>query len=207
MNQEIYAWLPHSGRYLPITAEDGRVLALVKSPDGRRIVFMRAGRLVRMPGQPDLLRGLSVRQLDLPSMTMGPVIDLPGDVRQLAMWSSGGGAVDMEVAGPGGASGKFRFDGQTLEPVGAIRGRFSASAHPVILTAAGVELGTRVVTDAACGFSAHDETDAQGLPRIRVLPRKGKAFLLDARYGAGVDGLPFPRSASAKALSPARKTR
>ena len=159
MNQEIYAWLPRSGRYLPITAEDGRVLAFVKSQDGRRIAFVRAGRLVRTPGQPDLLRGLSVRQLDLASMALGPVIDVPGDVRQLAMWFSGGGAVEMEVAGPGGASGKFRFDGQTLEPAGTIRGRFSASAHPVILTPTGVAPGTRVVMDAACGFSAHDEPE------------------------------------------------
>ena len=68
---------------------------------------------------------------------------------------------------------------------------------------------TREATDAACGFSAHDETDAQGTSHVRVLPRKGKGLLLDARYGAGLDGLPFPASPSAasKALSPARKTR
>jgi hypothetical protein len=206
MNQEIYAWLPRSGRYLPITAEDGRVLAFVKSQDGRRIVFVRAGRLVRTPGQPDLLRGLSVRQLDLASMALGPVIDVPGDMRQFTMWFSGGGAVEMEVAGPKGASGKFRFDGQTLEPAGEVRGRFG---HPIVLTATGVAPGTRVVTDAACGFSAHDETDAQGLPSIRISARKGKGFLLDARYGAGLAGLPFPgpSGSPSKALSPARKTR
>jgi hypothetical protein len=209
MNQEIYAWLPRSGRYLPITAEDGRVLAFAGSPDGRRIVFLRGGRLVRTPGQPDLLRGLGVRQLDLPNMTLGPVVAFPGDVRQLTMWFSGPGAVEMEVARPEAGLEDFRFDGQKLEPIGAIQRRSSANVHRVLLTAAGVAPATRVVTDTACGFSARDEADSQGLARIRVWARKGKGFFLDARYGAGLDGLPFPASPSAasKALSPARKTR
>jgi hypothetical protein len=142
-------------------------------------------------------------------MALGPVVELPGDVRQLTMWGSGRGGVEMEVARPEGELDRFRFAGQTLEPVGAIRGRLVADVHPVILTPAGVAPGNRMVTDPACGFSAHDETDAQGLPRIRLLPHKGKGFLIDARYGAGLDGLPFsgPVASPRKALSPARKTR
>jgi hypothetical protein len=172
-------------------------------------VFLRGGRLVRTPGQPDLLRGLGVRQLDLPNMTLGPVVAFPGDVRQLTMWFSGPGAVEMEVARPEAGLEDFRFDGQKLEPIGAIQRRSSANVHRVLLTAAGVAPATRVVTDTACGFSARDEADSQGLARIRVWARKGKGFFLDARYGAGLDGLPFPASPSAasKALSPARKTR
>jgi hypothetical protein len=209
MNQEIYAWLPRSGRYLPVTAEDGRVLAFAKSPDGRRIVFVRAGRLVRAAGQPDLLRGLGVRQLDLASMALGPVAELPGDVRQVTLWSAGGDAVELEVGGPGGASSKFHFDGQKLEPVQTIQRRFSPGVHPVLVTAAGVAPTSRVVSDAACGFSAHDEIDGQGLPRIHITARPRKDFFLDARYGAGLDGLPFPGSVASpsKALSPASKTR
>jgi hypothetical protein len=182
------------------------VLAFVRSPDGRRIAFVRAGRLVRTPGQPDLLRGLSVRQLDLPSMALGPAVEVPGDVRQLAMGYSGRGVLEMEVAGPGGALARFRFDGKTLEPAGAGPGR---SLRSVVLSPTGVAPGTRVVADAACGFSAHDEADAQGIPRIRISAHKGKGFLLDARYGAGLDGLPFPGpvASPSKALSPARKTR
>jgi hypothetical protein len=209
MNQEIYSWLPRSGRYLPITAEDGRVLAFLQSADGRRIVFARAGRLVRTPGQPDLLRGLGVRQLDIPTMTLGPVVELPGDVRRLTLWFSRGGAVEMEAARPEGELDRFRFDGQTLVPAGEFPGRFAADLHRVVLTAAGVAPTSRAATDAACGFAAQDELDAQGLPRIRISVRKGKGFLLDARYGAGLDGLPFSASSSAasKALSPAKKTR
>jgi hypothetical protein len=209
VNQEIYAWLPRAGRFLPITAEDGRVLAFVKSPDGRRVVFVRAGRLVRAAGQADLLRGLGVRQLDLASMALGPVVELPGDVRQVTMSFSGLGALEMELAGPVGMSSKFHFDGQKLEPTQTIHRRFSADAQPVALTAAGVAPTSRVVTDAGCAFSAHDEIDGNGLPGIHISAQAGKGFFLDARYGAGLNGLPFPDSASSpsKALSPARKTR
>jgi len=209
MNQEIFAWLPRSGRYLPLTAEDGRVLAFVESSDGRRIVFVRAGRLVRMPGQPDLLRGLGVRQLDLVTMALSPVVELPGDARQVTLWFSSPSAVEIELAGPKASPDRFHFDGTTLDPVGAIRGRPFKGTHPVVLTAAGVSPGARVVADAVCSFSARDEVDAQGLPRIRISTGKDKGFLLDGRFGAGLDGLPFsdaPASPS-KALSPARKTR
>jgi hypothetical protein len=209
MNQEIYAWLPRSGRYLAITAEDGRVLAFMQSLDGRRIVLVRAGRLVRTPGQPDTLRGLGLRQIDLSSMALGPVVELPGDVRELTGWFFGREAVEIEVARPAGGVDRFRFDGQTLQAAGALRGRFSAGVHRVLLTAAGVAPSIRAVADAACSFSAHDEPDAEGLPRIRVSAQKGKEFFFDARYGAGLDGLPFSASpaAASKALSPARKTR
>ena len=209
MNQEIYAWLPRSGRFLPLTAEDGRVLAFVKSPDGHRIVFVRAGRLVRGAGQADLLRGLSVRQLDLASMVLGPVVEIAGDVRQLTLWPAGRDSVELEVAGAVGLSSKFQFDGEKLQPAQTIHRRFSASVHPVVLTAAGVAPTSRVVSDDGCGFSAHNEIGGNGLPGIRISARVGKGFLLDARYGAGLDGLPFPDSAPSpsKALSPARKTR
>jgi hypothetical protein len=209
MNQEIYAWLPRSGHYLPLTAEDGRVLALARSPDGRRIVFVRAGRLVRAAGQADLLRGLGVRQLDLASMALGPVVELPGDVRQITLWPAGRDGVEVEVAGLVGASSKFHFDGQRLELAQTIHRRFSASVHPVVLTAAGVTPTSRVVADDGCAFSAQDELDGNGLPGVRISTGASKGFFLDARYGAGLNGLRFPGSVSSpsKALSPARKTR
>ncbi|HEX7597431.1 MAG TPA: hypothetical protein VF518_04400 [Polyangia bacterium] len=210
MNQEIYAWQPRSGRFFQLTVEDGRVLALVWSKDGRTLVYLRAGRLVRTPGQPDLLRGLSVRHLDLDSMDAGPVVEVPGDVRELTIWSSGRGSAEIRVAGPADALSAFRFDGQTLEATGNIHGRPPSGVHAVVLSAKGVTLASRVEgAPAGCGFSAQDETDAQGVSRIRVTPSKGKAFTLDAQYGAGLYGLPFPgpTAAPSKALSPARKTR
>jgi hypothetical protein len=205
MNQEIYAWLPRTGRYLPVTAEDGRVLAMVLSKDARTVVFVRAGRLVRSEGQPDLLRGLSVRQLDLDTMALGAVVDLPGDVRELTLWSSGRGSAEIRVAGPANALSHFQFDGQAIEATGNIRSRPPSGVHAVVLTAAGVAPSSRQVASESCGFLAKDEVDAQGVPRIRVTPSKGKAFTLDARYGAGLDGLPFPGTATDPA--PVKKAR
>jgi hypothetical protein len=210
MNQEIYAWQPRTGRFLQLTAEDGRVLALVSSKDGRTLVYLRAGRLVRAPGQPDVLRGLSVRQLDLDSMASGPVVELPGDVRELTIWSSGRGSAEIRVAETADALSGFRFDGQTLEATGNIRSRPPSGVHAVVLSAKGVTPAGRVEgAQAGCGFSAQDDAHSQGLPRIRVTPSKGKTFTLDAQYGAGLYGLlfPGPTTPESKALSPAGKTR
>jgi hypothetical protein len=114
------------------------------------------------------------------------------------------------VAGPADGLSAFRFDGQTLEATGNIHSRPPSGVHAVVLSAKGVTPASRVEgAPAGCGFSAQDETDAQGVSRIRVTPSKGKAFTLDAQYGAGLYGLPFPgpTAVPSKALSPARKTR
>ena len=87
MNQEIYAWLPRSGRYLPVTAEDGRVLAFVRSPDGQPDrVRARGPSGVRRQVSRNCCADFGVRQLDLASMALGPVVELPGDVRRIILW-------------------------------------------------------------------------------------------------------------------------
>jgi hypothetical protein len=208
LNQDLYAWIPSSGRFLQVTSEDGRVLAFVRSPDGHKLVLLRAGRLLRTPGQPDLLRGLGVRELDLDHMTSGPVVELPGDAREVSFWPAAGAAI-LRVTGPLGGSGLFRFDGKTLEPAGSGFSRPLPGARVVRLTNRGVLAPASEQSDGECAFSIRDELDPKGLSRVRVQPRKGKAFFLDARYGAGLAGLPFPTpdETTSKALSPAGKTR
>ena len=39
-HQEIYAFLPATGRFRQLTNEDGRVLALLRTTDRRRIVYV-----------------------------------------------------------------------------------------------------------------------------------------------------------------------
>ena len=46
-HQEIWAYAPRTERYLQVTAEDGHVVALAPSSDGRRIVYVTAEKLVR----------------------------------------------------------------------------------------------------------------------------------------------------------------
>jgi hypothetical protein len=207
LNQDIYAWSPQSGRFLQVTAEDGRVLAFVRSSDGRKLVLLRAGRLLRTPGQPDLLRGLGVREIDLDHMTSGPVVELPGDVREVSLWPTTGAAI-LQVTGPLGSNGLLRFDGKTLEPAGSGYARPLPGARVVRLSNRGVLSPASEELDLGCAFSVRDEPDPKGVSRVRVQPRKGKAFFLDARYGAGLGGLPFPLTETAsKDLLPAGKTR
>jgi len=208
LNQDIYAWNPQSGRFLQVTSEDGRVLAFVRSLDGHKLVLLRAGRLVRTPGQMDLLRGLGVRELDLDRMANGPLLELPGDVRELSFWPSSGATI-LQVKGPSGGHGLFRFDGKTLEAAGSGFARPLPGVQMVRLSPEGVSPTSRYVNDETCGFTARDELDAQGNPRIRVQPQKGKSFILDTRFGAGLAGLPFPGSVEmpSKALLPRSKTR
>jgi hypothetical protein len=191
-----------------VTSEDGRVLAFVRSPDGRKLVMLRAGRLLRTPGQPDLMRGLGVRELDLDRMVSGPVVELPGDVREVSLWPAAGATI-LRVTGPLGGSGLFRFDGKTLEPAGSGFSRPLPGARVVRLTNRGVLAPSSQESDSACGFSLQDELEPKGVSRVRVQPRQGKVFFLDARYGAGLAGLPFPASVepTSKALSPEGKTR
>jgi hypothetical protein len=207
LNQDVYSWMPQTGRFLQVTSEDGRVLAFVRSPDGHKLVMLRAGRLWRTPGQPDLLRGLGVRELDLDRMVSGPVVELPGDVREVSFWPAAGATI-LRVTGPLGGQGLFRFDGKALEPAGSGFARPLPGARVVRLSNRGV-IAPSEESDTACGFSIRDEMDAKAGARIRVQPSKGKAFFLDARYGAGLAGLPFPASdeTASKALSPAHKTR
>jgi hypothetical protein len=207
LNQDVYAWIPQTGRFLQVTSEDGRVLAFVRSPDGRKLVLLLAGRLLRTPGAPDLLRGLGVRELDLERMVSGPVVKLPGDAREVSFWPAAGATI-FRVTGPLGSRGLFRFDGKSLEPAGSGFARPLPGARVVRLTNRGVLAPASQESNAECGFSVSDELDPKA-SRVRVQPRKGKAFVLDARYGAGLAGLPFPASdeTPSKALSPAGKTR
>lgn len=193
LNQEVYAWIPPTGRFLQVTSEDGRVLAFARSQDGRKLVLLLAGRLLRTPGAPDLLRGLGVRELDLDRMVSGPVVKLPSDAREVSFWPATGTTI-LRVTGPLGSSGLFRFDGKSLEPAGSGFSRPLPGARVVRLTNRGVLAPASQEANADCGFSISDELDPKA-SRVRVQPRKGKPFFLDARYGAGLAGLPFPSPA------------
>jgi len=73
----------------------------------------------------------------------------------------------------------------------------SGSAPPArmraaVLSGSGVAPGRERIRERGCVFSLAPEKGKDGIWRIRVRPARGKPFLLDTRYGAGLDGLPFP---------------
>lgn len=188
LNQELFAWLPETGRYRQVTADDGRVLAAVRSDDGRWVVYVRAGKLVRGTGAAPRLRGLALRRLDVAAMALGPPVDLPGDVEELSLWPPTSSGIDLRVRTPEGQR-QLRLTGEALVTVPTASG---PGGQPTVrLTGAGVVGAGRVTSAAPCAFRAADELGPGQPPRVRVTAGK-QSRVLEAPLGAGLHGLPFP---------------
>jgi hypothetical protein len=189
LNQEIFAWLPAAGRYLQVTADDGRVLAAVRSDDGRTVVYIRGGKLVRAGQTPAVLRGLSLRRLEVATMTLGPPVELPGDVLTLSLFPPGASSTELRVTRPGGEGQSYRLMGEALISAPALSPA-AQLGHPVRLTGAGVEESARLSGPAACPYQAADEGTPGQPPRVRVTTRNA-TMIVPAPFGAGLFGLPF----------------
>jgi hypothetical protein len=191
LNQELFAWIPRTGRYFQLSAEDGRVLAFAVSADGRRVAYLLAGKVVRRTGQAPLLRGLSLRVLDIPPMRLGVKVPISDEVRQVQLWFAS--SVELKITDATGASKGFRLMDQELV---ATSGATPPSRVPsVVLSPSGVAPSGRRVDRKGCAFSLATRKGADGVWRIEVSPPGSKPFVLDTRYGAGLDGLPFPEAA------------
>jgi hypothetical protein len=192
LEQEILAWLPASGTYRQVTAEEGRVLGFVQSPDGRTVVYVRAGRLVREPGRKPRLRALSLRRLDLSTMALGPEVPIPADVVELRVEPPAADSTSRVVIDTGQAVSVHRFDGSSLVPLAGEPPRVKVGRRLLRLTPAGVEGSDRQARAAPCRFEARDVRPADATPGVRIEGQGGKPFLLEAPFGAGLRGLLFP---------------
>ena len=184
LNQEAFAWVPETGRFVQLTAEDGRVLALAVSDNGQRMVYVLGGKLVRTPGRPDLLRGLSVRVLDLATSTPGKPVPLPGDLAKVQIFYATHPTVRLF-----GESSTATFE---VTDVGLQATSAPMPARWVELTPSGVAPaapGDRHVKK-PCPMTLSPWRDGKATWRIRV-GKSGKTSVLDTRYGAGLFGLPF----------------
>ena len=189
-NQEAFAWVPQTGRFVQLTAEDGRVLALVVSDNGQRMVYVLGGKLVRARGRQDLLRGLSVRILDLATSAPGKPIPLPGDLAKVQISYATHPTVRLF-----GESSAATFE---VEPVGLQATSAPIPARFVELTPSGVKPAERHVKK-PCAMALSPWRDGKAAWRIRV-GKSGKTSVLDTRYGAGLFGLPFPEGATVGGL-------
>ena len=187
LNQEAFAWVPRTGHFLQLTAEDGRVLALAVSDNGQRMIYVLGGKLVRASGRPDLLRGLSLRVLDLATSTPGKPIPVPGDILKVQISYAAHPTVRLfgeastttfEVAEAGLQA--------TLAPM---------PTRSVELAPSGVKPAEQLVKG-PCPTRLAPHLDEKGIWRIQI-SRSGKTSELDTRYGAGLVGLPFPDAAIA----------
>ncbi len=188
--QEIFAWLPALGRYRQVTAEDGRVLALAPSPDGRRVAYLRGDKLVRRPGQPARLRDIGVRVLELGSMSYGPLVPIAGDVAWVELAWSRTGAATVTVAREPGVE-VCVLGRSELDCAGGLGAK--AGGQGTRLTGLGVQPEAVVESSAsACPFTAANTRRPDGVPAIEVRAATGR-LRLGGPHGAGLSGLPFPR--------------
>jgi hypothetical protein len=196
-HQEVYAFLPTTGRFRQLTNEDGRVLALLRTPDRRRVVYVTAEKLIRGPKDDDLtLRGVAIGELTLATMTAEPSIRVAGDVRRVEL-AAVGAMVTFRIDGDR-VSGLFRrADRGGLDPL-----PISPSAKPAraslshaIVTARGAEPAggpPLPIARAGCQASAR-EIVAPGKPRTVVVSAPGRPpRRLGDQFGAGLVGLPIP---------------
>ena len=198
LNQEVFAWIPETGRYVQVTAEDGRVLAYAASADGRRIAYLLAGKLVRSPGQPALLRGLSLRVLEITTMSVGKAVSIPGDVKKVQLWFSSAPA--LRVTDASSHTSVLTLVEDRLESAPAWADRLRGEL--VEASGAGVAPSKRKVAKPHCGFALAMERESSGQWYIVVARPGNKSFRLDTRYGAGLAGLPFPDGTPGPGLEP-----
>src|SRR4051812_34588066 len=191
-HQEVYAFLPVTGRFRQLTNEDGRVLGLLTTPDHRRIVYVTAEKLIRGASPDDLaLRGVAIGELTLATMTAEPPVRVDGDVRRVEL-AAVGAMTTFRIEGDR-VSGLFRrADKGRLEPLPA---RPGAGRGGAIVTARGAEPSaapTAATASAGCRATAR-EIAARGKPRTVVVsaPRR-PARVIGEQFGAGLAGLPIP---------------
>jgi len=190
-HQEVYAFLPGTGRFRQLTAEDGRVLAMTPTPDGRRIVYVTADKLIRGAKPDELaLRGVAIAELTLATMSSEAPVKIAGDVRRI------------EII-PVGATLMFRIDGDRV--AGTFRRGDRGMLDPLppaprakagaIVTARGAEpaAGAAPAAAAAGCRATVRETAAPGKPRTIVVSAPGRpARRIGEAFGAGLVGLPLP---------------
>jgi hypothetical protein len=168
-HQEVFSWDPVHGGFHQVTAEEGRVVAMAHDRAAGRLVYTRADKIVRAPGKVPLWRGLTVRILDLKTMSLSERIPVPGDLSELSL--------TMETTG-----------GRT-QPI--LRGR--ADGRPVAMTVSPEGLvqyrgipprnaASRVNGTGKCRFRV--EAVLLPEPRIRITPVAGRRFDLDTPFGA-----------------------
>jgi hypothetical protein len=190
-HQEVYAFLPTTGLFRQLTAEDGRVLAMAPMPDGRRIVYVTADKLIRGAKPDDLaLRGVALGELTLGTMTSEPPVKIPGDVRRIAV-ASLGATMTFSIEGDK-MSGTFRRGERgTLDPLPPFaKARVVVFVGPRGAQEAGA--GAPAVGPPDCRVTAHDLVTPGKPPALAVSARGRPVRRIGEQFGAGLHGLPIP---------------
>jgi hypothetical protein len=196
--QEVFAWSPRTRRYRQITSEEGRVLAVARSRDRRRIAYVTAEKLISGSPGGVALRGVAVNELELETLAQLGRAPVTGDVRRLEIGEIGADfAYRIDTLGNAPPE-IFTLDDHELRARPGVR---STPAMPalVALTAAGVPAAAQPAPlGPGCAGSARDVRPADGKsPFVLVtsaVPSEGLAateqISLGGPHGAGLLGLP-----------------
>jgi len=209
--QEVFAWSPRTLRYRQVTAEQGRVLALVTSRDGARIAYVTAEKVVITPGAPPALRGAVVKELSLATLTALAEARVPADVRTLEILQTPAGFAyrlnqpsNPRASGSALAGALLVQDGRLVAATVATR----QASRIATLTGQGVAPAPRPVRlPDDCEGLARDVRSAAGLPVVEVQagakavravkpggeqPKAGAWRPISGPFGGGLHGLPLP---------------
>jgi hypothetical protein len=184
-HQEVFAYLPETGRFRQLTAEDGHVLMVVRSPDRRRIVYFTAQKLIR--GDKDALDGVAVRELTLATMSLSPPVLLPGPMVDMLVHRTPQGFL-LELEGVDGKRSFLLVSGARVPPQPTSRTPVVAWLRPFE-----VSFVWPMSIGGGCGVSAGDR-DSLGHPmRVIEVKSHGRSRTVGEPFGAGLAGIPLPR--------------
>ncbi|HVV16264.1 MAG TPA: hypothetical protein VHH90_03600 [Polyangia bacterium] len=187
-HQEVFAYLPETGRFRQLTAEDGHVVAVARSADRRRILTVTAQKWIRGDAKA-ALDGVALRESTLATMTEAVPVAIPGSVSRVEIRAAGHGFAVL-IAGAR-ANGWFTLGGSgALVPAGPVR-----APRAAVLTAAGTDPVGALPVGGACGVVARDQPADRGAIRVISVTGRGRRSaraLLGERFGAGLAGLPLP---------------
>jgi tetratricopeptide (TPR) repeat protein len=187
--QEVFAWSPRTRRYRQLTSEEGRVLLLGRSRDGRRIAFAIGEKLIVTPGEPPRLRGVVIKELDLSTLALLGEARTSGDLGRLEILQAGPSFAYRIDPGAGAGKGTtFTLREGHLEPAPAPR-----TARTV---ASLTGKGAAPTTDQAladCRARIKDSRPAGAAPpSVEVHPVDRAPFVISGPFGGGLAGLPIP---------------
>jgi hypothetical protein len=183
-HQEVFAFTPATGRFRQLTAEDGHVVAVARSSDGRRIAYITAQKYIR--GEKAGLDGVAIRELTLATMTAGAPVPVPGPVVGIGVRSTPRGFLFQIL---GRVEGSFVIgSGGTLSLVGRLPGK----PAPVSLSPSGTAPVSAVTIPGSCPVSVRDVDTHEGRRSIAVSMRGHPTRSIVGGQGAGLAGLPLP---------------
>jgi hypothetical protein len=181
--QELWAYTPRTQRYRQLTAEDGHVVAMARSADGRRILYVTAEKLVRGAKAGDVaLRTVAVRELTLATMAVTAPVPIPEDVRRLDIYGN------LSVGLGERPSKVFELTSKGVLQAAAGAGRLG----PPMVTLTGAGVAPAALQRFGRGFIARAARRESAPPSLEVGPLQGRLALIKAQQGAGLGGLPIP---------------